>query len=241
MRDDVYVNSVAIDWESVTSRGEYPFAIPAIASIDVLDLGQSVTFFCGENGTGKSTLLEALSVAYGLNAEGGTKNHRFSTVDAPSELAEHLVLMKSIFKPSDNFLVRSDTMYNLITEMDRLGDGDLYHEGRALHTRSHGEGVLALVSQRFHERGFYVLDEPESGLSQCGQVALLAQIIRLAREGAQFIIATHSPILLTAPGATIYQFDDEVREVTPEETMEWIMLHRFLENPERELAFFLEE
>lgn len=241
MRDDVYVNSVAIEWEAVPCRDEYPFAIPAIASIDTLDLGQSITFFCGENGTGKSTLLEALCVTYGLNPEGGSKNHLYSINDTHSELCNYLMLRKSIFKPDDSFLVRSDTMFNLITEMDKLNDDARYFEGRSLHHRSHGEGVLTLVSRRFRERGFYVLDEPESGLSQCGQVALLAQIIKLAQAGSQFIIATHSPILLTAPGATIYQFDDEVHEVAVEDTMEWIMLHRFLENPAHELAFFLEE
>ncbi len=240
MRDDLYVTSLSIDWEGVPERGVYPFAVPAIASIETLDLASSITFFCGENGTGKSTLLEALSIAYGLNPEGGTRNYTFSVHDDHSELCDHVRLLKSIFRPRDSFFVRSDTLFNLISEMDVLEDDRRYFGGRSLHSVSHGEGILALVSRRFGGGGFYVLDEPETGLSQLGQVALLAEIVRLAQASSQFVIATHSPILLTAPGAVIYQFDDEVREVDLRQTMEWDALNRFLDDPEGMLAEFLD-
>ena len=240
MRDDIFVASLAIDWPSVPDRGIYPFAVPAIASIETLDLASSITFFCGENGTGKSTLLGALSIAYGLNPEGGTRNHTFSVHDDHSELCDHVRLLKNIFRPRDSFFVRSDTLFNLITEMDVLEDDRRCFGGRSLHARSHGEGMLALVSRRFGG-GVYVLDEPETGLSQLGQVALLAEIVRLARAGSQFVIATHSPILLTAPGAVIYQFDDEVREVSLRQTMEWDALNRFLDDPEGMLEEFLDD
>ena len=124
--------------------------------------------------------------------------------------------------------------------MDALEDDRRYFGGRSLHARSHGEGILALVSRRFGGEGFYVLDEPETGLSQLGQVALLAEILRLANAGSQLVVATHSPILLSAPGAVIYQFEDEVRRVGLEQTMEWDALHRFLEDPDRLLAEFLD-
>lgn len=241
MRDDVFVTSLAIDWTGVPDRGVYPFNVPAIASLRELDLGQPVTFFCGENGTGKSTLLEAMSVAYGLNPEGGSRNYTFSVRDTHSELCDHVRLLKSIFRPHDSFFVRSDTLFNLISEMDVLGDDARYYGGRSLHSVSHGEGILALVSRRFNGGGFYVLDEPETGLSQLGQVALLAEIAKLVQAGSQFVIATHSPILLTAPSAVIYQFENEVRRVDVEETLEWDVLKRFVEDPARLLAEFLED
>lgn len=237
--DGIFVTSLAIRWDEVAQRGYYPFNVPAIASIDALEFPTRITFFCGENGTGKSTLLEALSIAYGLNPEGGSRNYTFTVNDTHSELCESLRLFKSIFRPDDSFFVRSDTLFNLISEMDVLGDDARYYEGRSLHSVSHGEGILALVSRRFRGGGFYVLDEPETGLSQLGQIALLAEVVKLANAGSQLVIATHSPILLTAPNATIYQFDKEVRRVDVEETMEWDALKRFLEDPERMLAEFL--
>ena len=241
MRDNIYVTSLVIDWASVSNRSVYPFSVPSIASLAELDLNQPITLFCGENGTGKSTLLEALSIAYGLNPEGGTRNYTFTVHDTHSELCDHVRLLKNLFRPYDSFFVRSDTMFNLISEMDVLGDDARHFDGRSLHSVSHGEGILALVSRRFRGGGFYVLDEPETGLSQLGQIALLAEIVRLAQAGSQLIIATHSPILLSAPNAVIYQFDDEVHRVAAEETLEWNVLKRFLENPERMLAAFMDE
>ena len=239
MRDDVFVTSLAIDWADVPDKGVYPFNVPAIASLRALDLGQPITFFCGENGTGKSTLLEAMGIAYGLNPEGGSRNYTFSVHDGHSELCDHVRLLKGICRPRDSFLVRSDTLFNLISEMDALEDDQRYFGGRSLHARSHGESIMALITRRFGGEGFYVLDEPETGLSQLGQVALLAEIVRLANAGSQLVVATHSPILLSAPGAVIYQFEDEVRRVGLEQTMEWDALHRFLEDPDRLLAEFL--
>lgn len=240
MREIIYVESLSIDWAGVANPNAYPFSIPAIRSIDALAFTQPVTFFCGENGTGKSTLLEALSIAYGLNPEGGSRNYTFSVHDTHSELCDHVHLLKSIYRPRDNFFVRSDTLFNLISVGDELEDGKRYYGGRSLHSVSHGEGMLTLVSRRFGGHGFYVLDEPETGLSQLGQIALLAEIMRLAEAGSQFVIATHSPILLTMPNATIYQFEADVHEVDYHETLEWDVLNRFLEDPERVLKEFLD-
>ena len=157
----------------------------------------------GNDGTGKSTLLEAMGIAYGLNPEGGSRNYTFSVHDDHSELCDHVRLLRGICRPRDSFLVRSDTLFNLISEMDALEDDQRYFGGRL------------------------------------GQVALLAEILRLANAGSQLVVATHSPILLSAPGAVIYQFEDEVRRVGLEQTMEWDALHRFLEDPDRLLAEFL--
>ena len=154
MRDNVFVTSLAIDWADVPDKGVYPFNVPAIASLRALDLGQPITFFCGENGTGKSTLLEAMGIAYGLNPEGGSRNYTFSVHDGHSELCDHVRLLKGICRPRDSFLVRSDTLFNLISEMDALEDDQRYFGGRSLHARSHGEGILALVSRRFGGEGF---------------------------------------------------------------------------------------
>ena len=126
MRDDVFVTSLAIDWAGVPRRDAYPFDVPAIASLHELDLAQRITFFCGENGTGKSTLLEAMGIAYGLNPEGGSRNYTFSVHDDHSELCDHVRLLRGICRPRDSFLVRSDTLFNLISEMDALEDDRRY-------------------------------------------------------------------------------------------------------------------
>lgn len=228
-----FINAVGIKWNEVPNKNEYPFNVPSIASIDTIKLNKPVTFFCGENGTGKSTLLEGISIAIGLNPEGGTKNYRFSIKETHSELCEYLSLRRSVFRPVDSFFVRSDTMYNLFTEIDTLGDNDRYYDGRSLHRRSHGEGILTLISRRFKGKGLYILDEPETGLSQSAQIALLCEIIRLVDLRSQFIIATHSPILLSLPNSYVYQFDDAIYPIDAKDSLEWNILCRFLDNPDK--------
>lgn len=239
-RTDNFVVSATIDWDKVSDRAAYPFCIPSIASIDTMRFEKPVTFFCGENGTGKSTFLEAIGVAFGLNPEGGSRNHLYSVKPDPSELHDVLVLERAFCRPKDSFFVRSDTLYNLITAMDELEDDVRYFGGRSLHNRSHGESVLALVSQRFGQNGFYVLDEPETGLSQSGQIALLCELIRLVGLGSQFVIATHSPILLCMPDSEAFQFDDRVTRIEPKESLEWVVLQRFLAEPERVIGEFMD-
>lgn len=185
-------------------------------------------------------MLEGISIAIGLNSEGGSRNYTFSVKETHSELFNYLALRRSTFRPKDSFFVRSDTMFNLISEIDNLEDNYKLYEGRSLHSRSHGESILTLVSRRFRDQGFYVLDEPETGLSQSGQVALLCEIVRLSKAGSQFIIATHSPILLSAPDCTIYQFDNSVCQIKFEDSLEWIVLRRFMDSPRRVLDEFME-
>ncbi len=234
-----FINSVKICWNEVPDGDSYPFNIPAIASMDTLSFEKPVTLFCGENGRGKSTLLEGISIALGLNPEGGSRNYTFSVKATHSALHDYLSLRKSLCKPKDSFFVRSDTLFNLITETDNLDDDKRYYGGRSLHQRSHGESILALISHRFGGEGLYILDEPETGLSQSAQIALVCEITRLANLGSQFIIATHSPILLCLSDAAVFEFDDEVHPVDPGESLELIVLRRFLDNPDKVIAEFM--
>lgn len=233
-----FIDSISIKWNEVPDTAVYPFNVASLSSLTTLHLDAPVTFFCGENGTGKSTLLEAISIALGMNPEGGSRNHLFSVKKTHSELHDYLAIERSLRRPSDSFFVRSDTMFNLITAMDELEDDKRYYEGRSLHRRSHGEGILALVSRRFAGNGLYILDEPETGLSQIGQIALLCEIKRLVGAGSQFVIATHSPILLCTPDSEAFQFDDEVSRIDPKESLEWTVLQRFIEDPERAIDEF---
>jgi predicted ATPase len=226
-----YVISATLNWGDVDDYNKYPFNISAISSFKSIEFIEPITIFCGENGTGKSTLLEAISIALGLNSEGGSKNYMFSVKKTHSSLHEHLSLRRNLIRQKDSFFVRSDTMFNLFTEMDNLGDGSRYYEGKSLHERSHGESILTLISHRFREGGLYILDEPETGLSQNAQFTLAREILRLANSGSQFIIATHSPVLLFMPKSSVFEFDSEIAKIEPQDSLEWIILRRFIDNP----------
>lgn len=201
-----------------------------------LELGQEVTFFVGENGTGKSTLLEAIAVAAGFNAEGGSRGFRFETRNSTSDLHDSLTLVREKH-PRDGYFLRAESFYNVATQVEQLRVGEFY--GRAsLHEQSHGESFLALVQNRFYGSGLYLLDEPEAALSPLRQMTLLAEIHRLASdEDSQFIIATHSPILLAYPGALIYQFgEDGISPTAYKDCEPYRLTKEFLAQPERYLA-----
>lgn len=238
--NDAFVRSAEILWNEVPDADAYPFDIPAIASLRKLRFDKGITFFCGENGTGKSTLLEAVGIAFGFNPEGGSRNYTFSTRPTHSQLHDFIRLDRSLYRPLDGYFVRSDTLFNLISATDELEDDQRYYGGVSLHARSHGESIMALITRRFRPEGFYILDEPETGLSQSGQIALLCELTRLRDAGCQLIIATHSPILLALPGATVYQFDDDVREIDAKDSLEWIMMQRFMDDPDAAVRAFLE-
>lgn len=202
-----------------------------------LDLASAVTFFVGENGTGKSTLLEAIAVAVGLNAEGGSRNFNFATRNTTSELHKALVPVREKHA-QDSFFLRAESFYNVATQIDDL-EVDANYGPVSLHDQSHGESFLALVQNRFWGSGLYLLDEPEAALSPLRQMTLLAEIHRLASaEDSQFIIATHSPILLAYPGARIYQFTDSgIAEVAYRDCEHYRLTRDFLQSPERFLAY----
>ena len=223
---------------------EYLSRLPAVRCIREqggLEFSRSVTFLVGENGVGKSTLLEAIAVAWGFNPEGGTVNFNFSTRDSHSGLWECMRLIKGVRRPEDGFFLRAESFYNVATQVDELAYSE-YYGGTSLHERSHGESFLALVKNRFSGRGLYLLDEPEAALSPRGQLALLCCIHDLVELDSQFIIATHSPLLMAFPGAELLQLDEEgVAPVELRDTAHYQLTRRFLEAPEKMLADLLAE
>ena len=214
----------------------YTLAIPALRSLENLDFPCPVTFFTGENGSGKSTLLEAVAVAYGFNPEGGTRNFQFSTRDTHSDFSSALRLRKGVKKPQDGFFLRAESFYNVASKVDDYAAESIgrinyldYYGGRSLHCQSPGESFLALMQNRFHGNSIFILDEPEAALSPQRQLTALLMIGRLAKEGSQFIIATHSPILLGLPGAQILCFDDgDLHPITYEETEVYQVMEMFI-------------
>jgi len=243
-----YVSRVTLRRDIVESFDRYPFSLPAVRDLDVLDLHPKVTFFIGENGSGKSTLLEAIAVSVGFNPEGGTKNFRFGTRASHSNLHEHLRVAKGVRRPKDGFFLRAESFFNVATEIENLDAAPSFgppvihsYGGHSLHEQSHGESFLALVTNRFGGKGLYLLDEPEAALSPQRQLAVLSRIHDLARDDSQFIVATHSPILMAYPDAWIYEFSREgIRKVACEETEHYLVTRDFLANPKRMLDVLLQ-
>jgi len=235
-----FLRSLRLERDRVPSFDEYPFRIPAIRDLDELELDPKCTFLVGDNGTGKSTLIEAIAVAAGFNAEGGSKSFKFATRSSESALHRYLRLARGWKRERDGFFLRAESYFNLGTQIEALdaepGGGppiiDSYG-GRSLHEQSHGESFLALAQHRFHDRSLFVLDEPEAALSPSRQLTMLA-IMRdlIERGGSQFIIATHSPILLAYPGARIYLLDASgLRQVEYEDTEHYQITRTFLQSP----------
>ncbi|HAV63161.1 MAG TPA: AAA family ATPase [Verrucomicrobiales bacterium] len=231
-----YLTAVRLKRDLVPGFDRYPVAIPAVRELDRLPLHPKVNFLIGENGSGKSTLLEAIAVKWGFNAEGGTKNFNFATRESHSELHDLLVLERSKFRAHDGFFLRAESFYNVATEIDQLSKlpGSRrpfieYYGGESLHRRSHGEAFLALMNNRFRGDSFFVLDEPESALSPQRQMTALVVMHRLIADNCQFLIATHSPILLSYPDAWIYECGEAgLRRVAYEETQHFRLTKDFL-------------
>ena len=243
-----YVADVSLKRNEIGSFDTYPFSLAAVRGLETLELHPAVTFFVGENGSGKSTLLEAIAVVCGFNAEGGSKNFRFGTRDSHSELHRFLSVSRGHPRPRDGFFFRAESFFNVATEIERLDHepgggppiGPAYGE-RGLHEQSHGESFLALMVNRFRGNGLYLLDEPEAALSPKRQLAILTRIHDLVGEKSQFIIATHSPILMAFPDACIYQFSQSgIERVAYEETEHYRVTRSFLSNPERMMRVLFE-
>lgn len=226
--------------EAKPNHGEHPFNVPAVRMLDRIKFHQNVTFFVGENGSGKSTVLEAIALALGFGAEGGTKNVRFRTVDSVSPLHQALRLARGVPRPRDGYFLRAESFFNVASYMDEVGYVEGY--GGSLHTRSHGEAFMAVLVNKLKGNGIYLLDEPEAALSPVRQMAALGAIHRLVEASSQFVIATHSPILLSYPHAKIIQFDRSgVSEVAYEETEHYAVTRDFLNNYPRRLEQLLQD
>ena len=221
-------------------HSDFPFSIPAFRRGIALELPTPVTFFVGENGSGKSTLLEALAEICGFNPEGGNRDHYREAREERSALAQALSL-SWMPKVTEGFFMRAESFYNFASYLDGVSDFRAYG-GRSLHHQSHGESFLALFQNRF-EHGLYILDEPEAALSPQRQLAFLKVIHDLVvPRHAQFLIASHSPILLAYPGATLYQFEEEgIRQVAYGETEHYLLTRDFLNGPERFLRHLFSE
>ncbi|KAA8998217.1 AAA family ATPase [Affinibrenneria salicis] len=247
MLSNQYISRISLFRENVESFERYPFSIPAIRSLDVLVPHPKMTFFIGENGSGKSTLLEAIAVSMGFNPEGGTRNFNFGTRISHSNLSRYLRVGKGIRRAKDGFFLRAESFFNVATEIEHLDAEPSFgppvinsYGGHSLHEQSHGESFISLLINRFGGKGLYLLDEPEAALSPTKQMAALARIHDLIRDDSQFIIATHSPILMAYPDADIYQFDgDGIHQVAYEQTEHYQITRAFLNNPERMLRQLL--
>jgi predicted ATPase len=242
-----FVSRVTLLRDKVDSFESYPFALPATRSFEQVDLHPKVTFFIGENGSGKSTLLEAIAVSLGFNAEGGGRNFRFATRRSHSKLHEYLRTVKGFRQPKDGFFLRAESFFNVATEIEKLDEGPggppiiSYYGNRSLHEQSHGESFLALITERFGGNGLYILDEPEAALSPQRQLAALSRIHDLVLEDSQFLIATHSPILMSYPDAYIYLCGENgISRIPYEETEHFRVTRDFLANPERMLRTLFE-
>jgi predicted ATPase len=243
---DLFIRAVRLAREKVPSFRKYPFCIPAVRHLERLPFGPGLTILIGENGVGKSTLMEAIAVKWGFNPEGGTRNFHFSTKDTHSELRNFIVLEKGTRRPTDGFFLRAESFYAFASEVDHLEKVDPglldSYGGKSLHDQSHGEAFLALLKNRLGGNGLYIFDEPEAALSPKRQLSVLVLIHDLIAQGSQCIIATHSPILMGYPGALIYEVGTEgIVKVNYEETDHFRITRDFLNKRERMLGFLFSD
>ncbi|WP_336760383.1 AAA family ATPase [Paenibacillus sp. USHLN196] len=230
----MYLRSVELLSSKIENRDLYPFDIPSIRSLERLELTNNVTFFVGENGSGKSTLLEGIAHQCGFNTAGGGRNNTYETHASESSLGNYLRLAW-LPKITNGFFMRSESFYQFASHVDEMPASLPYYGGRSLHEQSHGESFLSLFVNRFSSKGIYLLDEPEAALSPARQLSLL-RILHDLSGTSQFIIATHSPILLGYPGAEILSFDDNhIQKVVYEDTDHYQITRSFLENRDRML------
>lgn len=232
--NDNFIRKISIDWSDV-KRG-YLHNIKSLKNMSDVNLEKSITFFVGENGSGKSTLLEAIAVCCGFNPEGGTKNYNFSTQDTHSDLYEAIVLTKGVRRIKRGYFLRAETFYNVATKDEEYSRYLSESTKNEFHKKSHGESFLTVSSNYFGNDGLYILDEIDTALSIQNQLTLLKQIYDSSKNGSQFIIVTHSPVLLAMPDADIYEFSDiGIDKIDYENCDSYLLTKMFIENREHML------
>ncbi|AIQ37661.1 MULTISPECIES: AAA family ATPase [unclassified Paenibacillus] len=245
----LYLRHAELLRDQVPSFQTYPFHLPAVRTLDRLIFQKPVTFLVGENGTGKSTLLEGIAAAWGFNPEGGTLNFSFNTRSSHSSLYEYFRIARGVRRPKDGFFLRAESYYNVASYIDELDEQPSFgppiknsYGGKSLHEQSHGESFFAAFVHRFGGRGLYILDEPEAALSPLRQMSLLVRMHELVQQDSQFIIATHSPILMSYPEAEIFLLEGEgIRSVALEETEHYTVTKAFMNDRQGMLRELLED
>lgn len=234
--NNLFIKGIRLKRSEVESFDEYPFSIPIIRNLTELSFEKPVTFIVGENGSGKSTIVEALAVAMGLSAEGGTRNMSYSTVNTTSELHEYITVLKSGVSPKWKYFLRAESFYTMANAFDG------YKEDwqSSIHEQSHGEAFNSLFDS-FSANGLYLMDEPESALSPKNQMRFLSTIHNLVQKGSQFIIVTHSPILLSYYNAAILNADDMLRPIEYKDTEIYSIYSRFLSCPEKMQKYLFDD
>jgi predicted ATPase len=231
----IFLKGIRLKAKEGTDRNHYPFNIPALRDFKELPFESPVTFFVGENGMGKSTLIEAIAIAMNFNPEGGTANFKFSTSDSHSELCDYLTPIRGAKRNRDGFFLRAESFYNTISYMDTVNDTGKniydYYGGKRLHEVSHGEGFMNMLNHRCRGNSFFIFDEPEAALSPFSQIKMLVRMHQLVTEDSQFIVSTHSPILMAYPGATIYQLtENSISQIDYDKTEHYMLMKYFLNN-----------
>ena len=235
---DLYIRWMEL--VELVPRDSYLARLPAVKHLSErkIEFHKPVTFLVGENGSGKSTLIEALAISQGFNPEGGSKNFNFHTADTHSELHSYLRVARGVIRHKRGYFLRAESFYNVATNIDELGIAGYY--GGSLHHRSHGESFLALVEGMFGRDGLYILDEPEAALSPRGIIRLMQRMNELVAQDCQFIISTHSPMLLCFPDAEVFQITEKgIDSVRFQDTDHYRTTVRFLQNPESAVADIL--
>ncbi len=241
MKSELYINEIYISKK--IPQDNYLSKLPVIKNLERMEglkLNSRVTFLVGENGAGKSTLLEGIAVAMGFNPEGGTVNFSFATKDSHSNLHNYLTISRGYKRHRDGFFLRAESFYNVASNIDDL-DQELggppiiaNYGGVSLHKQSHGESFMALVENRFGGNGLYILDEPEAALSPMRLMRLMCYMQELVKLDSQFIISTHSPILMTFPGAEVLEISENgIQSVKYKDTEHYIITKRFMDAPEK--------